>query len=89
MDNSESKRISDGSRVEAFLNDEAVREALARMHSRYYGEFKNAATRDDREAAWAKARVLDDFSTELVAVIDSGKRASADKQRRERGTRAR
>lgn len=87
MDEDEQKRIDAGSRVAQFLADDAVRDALDRLNKRYYTAFKVAASRDERDAAWAQARVLDDFANELAAVIDAGKRANADRQRRARGPR--
>lgn len=89
MTDSEEKRIAEGARVEAFLRDDAVQNALKRLHERYYRDFKSAATPDAREAVWAQAKALDDLCTELAATVDSGTRASVERQRRDRGTRAR
>lgn len=81
----EDSRIADGSRVAAFLAEPAVQAAIERLKTKYYEGFKSASTRDDLNAQWSKAHVLDDMLSELQAVQDSGTRASADKQRRGRG----
>lgn len=82
----EEQEIAAGQRVAALLGDEAVKEAFDRLEKTYYASFKNADTRDARDSAWAKARVLDDVRQELRVVVDRGATADAMKQRRERGT---
>lgn len=84
IDETEQKQISAADRVAAFLADDAVKGAMARLSRTYYEEFKKAATPEAREAAWSKSAALDDLATQLQAVIDTGTRTKADVERRER-----
>lgn len=81
----EEEQASRGERVEQFLKDEAVQEVLAKLEKKYYEEFKQARTAEGRESAHAKALVLDDFTTSVRAIVDTGKLARASITRRQRG----
>lgn len=78
----EAQEIEDGRRVHAFLHDEAVIKAMARLQQRYTDEWKSGDSPEKREAAWAKQRALDDLQQELEAVVESGKKATIVQSRR-------
>lgn len=71
-------------RVEAFLKDEIIMQALIDLKDDNYVFFTNATTSDHRVTAWAKAQALAAFSQELLRVVDAGKRASVDIEKAER-----
>lgn len=81
--------LRDAQRIDAFLKDEAVSGALARMERRFYEEFIDARGADQRVLAWAKASVLRTFEIEIKSVLDAGEIAvinaakAAAKQNRE------
>lgn len=68
-------------RVDAFLKDDAIATALGRLERRYYEEFKQAKSSEDRVRSWAKANVLDDFLHELQIVKDTGEREAIETSR--------
>lgn len=68
----ESQRIADAERVRTFLADEAIKRALAALNRAYFDEFKASKTPTEREGAWAKARVVEDFGIQLQAILDVG-----------------
>jgi hypothetical protein len=76
-------------RVEAFLKDEIITQALLDLKEDNYIYFTNAATSDQRVTAWAKAQALADFSKELLRLVDAGKRASSEIEKAEKKTPAR
>jgi hypothetical protein len=80
---SEEKEVNDGARLDAFLKDEVVQRALAALNRQYFDEFKASSSPQERESAWAKARVLEDFGTTLQSVIDTGKLAKARRDQRQ------
>jgi hypothetical protein len=77
------KKIHDGRRIAAFLEDSEVKEAFERVAQRAYKEFQLARTDEARREAWAKAHVLDSITVELRAVVQAGTSAAAklEKQR--------
>lgn len=76
--------IDAGKRVQAFLDDEAVREAKARLEAAYFADFRRATTAEAREALHARTVALDDlFTTALGTVVESGKMAQHSRNVRE------
>lgn len=75
---SREREVADAGRLEQFLGDPVVSDALSHMERRYYEEFKAAKTLDELQSAQARARVLDDFQGELRIVKDAGTRAAAE-----------
>lgn len=65
-----------GYRVNEFLNDDIVKQALDALHNKYVAEFKAADSSEKRVTAWAQFRVLDDFQTALRAVVNAGEVAT-------------
>lgn len=59
-------------RIDDFLKDEAIDGVLSRMERRYYEEFITADTEEKRVRAWAKAKMLRDFETEMKVITDAG-----------------
>jgi hypothetical protein len=76
-------------RVEAFLKDEIIMQALVDLKEDNYVFFTNATSSDLRVTAWAKAQALADFSKELLRIVDAGKRASAEIDKAEKNAPAR
>lgn len=70
---SETKRIEDGRRLKAFLEDEAVKGAFIELEKRYFAEFKDAKTPHDREALHARCRALADLFETVLGTVNSGK----------------
>lgn len=68
------QRAEAGQRIKNFLSDPAVKAVFLDLEEQNRNEFLNStpATRDD---AWAKARVLADFSTRMTHLMDDGERA--------------
>lgn len=69
-----SAAIQAAMRVQAFIKDDAIAAAMGRLERKYYEEFKQSKSSEDRVRSWAKASVLDDFLNELQIVIDTGER---------------
>ena len=82
QEQTEAREQEAGRRVAAFLADEHVNAAIERVKARYHTEWKAGASPVEREAAWAKTVAFDDLSTELQAVVESGKRAAIMQARR-------
>jgi hypothetical protein len=61
-------------KADQFLKDEVFTGALLRLERKYFEEFKQTKTSEERIRAWAKAAVLDDFKEQLRIVIDAGER---------------
>ncbi len=78
----EDQIVDAGARVTRFLEDEAVKAAIAALEKRYYDAFRASASPEVREAAWAKANALTDLQTELQSVVDRGTRTRAERDRR-------
>lgn len=76
-------------RIEEFLRDPIITQALLDLKEDNYIYFTNAATSDQRVTAWAKAQALADFSKELLRIVDAGKRASAEIEKAEKHAPAR
>ena len=70
MTDEEQVRLSD--RIESFVKDEGVKGALNELEKRYFTDFKNAKTDDERRSAQAKVVVLTDFAIELKSIVDRG-----------------
>lgn len=67
-----SAAIQAARRIDAFLKDDAIADALSRMERRHYEEFIAADSAEQRIRAWAKATVLREFERELKIVQDTG-----------------
>lgn len=80
----EGESIAAGERVKLFLKDDAIVGALKGLAVRYYEEFKAAKTPAERETAWAKSRVLDDFGVALDAVQSNAQHAAHERDQREK-----
>jgi len=70
--------IADARRIDQFLDDPAIKEALSRMERRYYEEFLAADSSEKRAATQGKARVLKDLERELKSIIGAGEQAMLD-----------
>ena len=64
--------IRDAATIDQFLKNEVVAGALQRMERRFYEEFIAAESAEQRVRAWAKASVLRQFDTEMLAVLGKG-----------------
>jgi uncharacterized membrane-anchored protein YjiN (DUF445 family) len=80
---SEQEVIDAGRRVEQFIKDPAVQEAIARLATQYYSDFKSAKTADAIKIAHAKSSMLDEFINELQVPIDRGEAATIQRRSRE------
>lgn len=67
-----------GERINAFLHDEIVQEALRALERKYLNEFKAADSSEKRVTSWAQFRLLDDFTTALTSVVTAGDHAAHD-----------
>jgi hypothetical protein len=70
--------------VKRFFADGTIRSIIVERTQTYFVEWLQAATLDERELLWAKARALDDLTDALQAVVDSGDRATHDEVQRAR-----
>lgn len=86
---SEEKQIAQGERVKAFLEDEAVKEALVRVEQRAVADMLAADTDEKMRQARATVLVARDFAAKLAGVVGSGVQAKAQKEHREREQAAR
>jgi hypothetical protein len=73
------EEILAGDAVDRLLAEPAVQGVLAALEARYIDNWKTGTSLEAREAAWASASALDDLQISLLAVVDSGRRAFADK----------
>lgn len=71
-------------RLDAFLKDESVQEAIELLKKSYYASFIAAQSDDDRRLAQAKAVVIGDFEAMLRAVVDAGTRETLEQEQRDR-----
>jgi hypothetical protein len=78
------KIATDGGRVEAFLADPAVKDAIERTEVKYFAEFKAADTDSKRTSVWAKLKALDDVRLELKVTVDRGAVAKQELERTKR-----
>lgn len=79
--------ISDAERVNTFLKDDVIggeQGVLTRLERKYYEEFTAAEDTEKRTTAWAKARVLKDFESELRILVDSGEMAVRERDHEDR-----
>lgn len=83
MQTNEQELIDAGARVKAFVQDEAVQAAIARMATKNYDLFKKAAAPEELLKASARAGLLDDFVNELQITIDRGDMARINRDSRE------
>lgn len=67
-----------GLKVEAFLKDPVIRQAIEDLEQDNYAFFTNAHNSDLRVTAWAKANALASFAQELRRIVDAGKRSAAE-----------
>jgi hypothetical protein len=65
-----------GHRIAAFLNDEFVRSAFAKVEERCQAEWLAAETVTVREACWAKRRALEELQGELQSFVNAGLQAT-------------
>jgi hypothetical protein len=70
--------------VKRFFADGTIRSIIVERTQTYFVEWLQAATLEERELLWAKARALDDLTDALQAVVDSGDRATHDEVQRAR-----
>ncbi len=70
------QRIGAQRRVEAFLHDDVIVDALDQLDQKYVGEMKRAATAQDLWRAQARANAIDEFLTALRAIFQSGELAA-------------
>lgn len=79
----EDQLIAQGQTIDRFLADEVVVAAFQRLEEAYLKEFIDATRTETMQHAHAKLRVLKDLSKEFTITSDRGKRAAAEKKRRE------
>jgi hypothetical protein len=79
----EERAIADGRRVRDILDEPVMRTVLERMKQRYLDQWLHGETVEKREQAHARASVLEGFVQECASLIDSGKRESLERDRRE------
>lgn len=91
----EQEMLDAGRRVEQFLADAAVKDAIKRVADAAYEEFKKAETDNARANAWAKSKALDGLADELTRVMHNGKlvemkrQIQAEQEERQRAADAR
>lgn len=66
------ERIEVARRVEEFLRDPAVRDALDKADRSCYEQWQTAKTVEERERIHARAEALRAFSTELAVQVNDG-----------------
>lgn len=76
--------IATGNRLELFLTDPAVIEAVDKLDKRYYAQFKAAKSPEDIALVKAKSAVIEDLFSELRAVVSTGKHTEITRDRREK-----
>lgn len=81
-----SAAIQAARRIDAFLKDDVIAKALSDMERRYYEEFIAAESSEQRVRAWAKAKMLRDFETQLKIVSDAGETETLQAARASRPT---
>jgi hypothetical protein len=67
--------IRDAATVDQFLKNEVIDATLKGLAVRYYAEFRASDSSEKRVTSWAKTNVLEDFLTELRAVVSAGEAA--------------
>jgi hypothetical protein len=78
--------IAAGNRLEQFLTDPAVLEAIEKLDRKYYDAFKACVTADEVAVVKARSSVLVDVLNELRVAVSGGKHTSITRDRRERST---
>lgn len=78
-------QIREGDTITHFLADPVVQRTMDALAASYMQEWKSGKSKEDRESAWAKTRALDDLKEGFRAVVDAGRRAAINVQRRESG----
>jgi hypothetical protein len=73
-----------GENIKRFFADGTVRDVMHEKLQEYYVEWLRAATPEDRETLWAKARAIEDLVVKLQAVADAGDRATWDQTQRDK-----
>lgn len=80
--------IRRAARVEEFLKDEAIVDALAGMKLDCYKDFLDAGPTDELRLAQARGKNLENFAIELQMVRDRGEFAALDLIKREKNKNA-
>lgn len=80
----EAKQITDAARIEAFLTDPIIEQAVLKLERSYFDGFKSSKTADERSAFGFKGSVLDDLLLELRKVVNAGVVAKVNVERRQR-----
>jgi hypothetical protein len=79
----ESKTIADADRLEQFLKDPVVEQAVLNLHASYFEGFKSSKSADEQNLFGWKGRALDDLLLELKKVVHAGVVAKIDVSRRQ------
>lgn len=80
----EAQQITDAARIEAFVTDPVVEQAVLKLERSYFEGFKSSKTADERSAFGFKGSVLDDLLLELRKVVNTGVVAKVTVERRQR-----
>jgi len=76
--------IRHGEAVARFLNDPTISSVFKEMDKQHYEAWKSAATVEDREALYQKARAIADLRSTLEAVVQAGELAKHNAARADR-----
>jgi hypothetical protein len=74
--------IATGNRLEQFLTDPAVAEAIDKLDKKYYAAFKACVTADEVVVVKARSDALADLLNELRVSVSGGKHTSIQRDRR-------
>lgn len=80
----EAQQITDAARIEAFITDPVIEQAVLKLERSYFDGFKSSKTADERSAYGFKGSVLDDLLLELRKVVNAGVVAKVTVERRQR-----
>lgn len=80
----EEEALEQARSVENFLQGAAGKNVLRLLKEEYEREWRQGKTAEEREMAWAKARVLDDFVGKCSAIMSTGKRIVIQRDQREK-----
>ena len=69
------EEVERGARIQEFLNDPIIGDALGQMEHTYLEQWKRATNVDERERIHAKVSVLEDFRGSLETIRNDGERA--------------
>ncbi len=78
----ENELVAKAARLEQFLAEPAVIEAVERLDRKYYEAFKQAVTAEEVAVVKARSSVLVDFFNELRVTVSGGKHTSITRDRR-------